>query len=131
VLRKKSEQFSARRWRYRAAVIQTSSDNEKGNLTMPDWKQLATMTPEPSLLDAIAFAEGELTILEYVRYIRNADDFVAHLRTLPDAEAVALVKQAMREGDKRHNQQELFRNRAFTQWMVDMATYIDTFGQGQ
>jgi hypothetical protein len=96
---------------------------------MPDWKQLAAMTPEPSLLDAIAFAEGELTILEYVRYIRNADDFVAHLRTLPDAEAVALVKQAVREGDKRHNQQELFRNRAFTQWMVDMATYIDTFGQ--
>jgi hypothetical protein len=97
---------------------------------MPDWKQLAAMTPEPSLLDAIAFAEGELTILEYVRYIRNADNFVAHLRTLPDAEAVALVKQAMREGDINHNQRELFRNRAFTQWMVDMATYIVTFGQG-
>lgn len=98
---------------------------------MPDWKQLAAMTPEPSLLDAIAFAEGELTILEYVRYIRNADNFVAHLRTLPDAEAVALVKQAMREGDINHNQRELFRNRAFTQWMVDMATYIVTFGQGK
>jgi hypothetical protein len=98
---------------------------------MPDWKQLAAMTPEPSLLDAIAFAEGELTILEYVRYIRNADNFVAHLRTLPDAEAVALVKQAMREGDINHNQRELFRNRAFTQWMVDMATYIVTFGQGE
>ena len=97
---------------------------------MADWKQLAAMTPEPSLLDAIAFAEGELTILEYVRYIRNADNFVDHLRTLPDAEAVALVKQAMREGDKHHNQRELFRNRAFTQWMVDMATYIVTFGQG-
>ena len=97
---------------------------------MADWKQLAAMTPEPSLLDAIAFAEGELTILEYVRYIRNADNFVAHLRTLPDAEAVALVKQAMREGDINHNQRELFRNRAFTQWMVDMATYIVTFGQG-
>ena len=98
---------------------------------MTNWKQLAAMTPEPSLLDAIAFAEGELTILEYVRYIRNADNFVAHLRTLPDAEAVALVKQAMREGDINHNQRELFRNRAFTQWMVDMATYIVTFGQGE
>jgi hypothetical protein len=26
---------------------------------MPDWKQLAVMTPEPSLLDAIAFAEEQ------------------------------------------------------------------------
>jgi hypothetical protein len=98
---------------------------------MPDWKQLAALTPEPSLLDAIAFAEGDLTILEYVRHIRNADNFVDHLRTLPDDEAVALVRQALREGDKRHNQRELFRNRAFTQWMVDMATYIATFGQGE
>ena len=89
---------------------------------MTNWKRLADMTPEPSLLDAIAFAEGDLTILEYVRHIRNADNFVDHLCTLPDDEAVALVRQALREGDKRHNQQELFRNRAFTQWMVDMAT---------
>jgi hypothetical protein len=98
---------------------------------MTDWKQLAAMTPEPSLLDAIAFAEGDMTILEYVRHIRNADNFVDHLRTLPDDEAFALVRQALREGDTRHNQQELFRNRAFTQWMVDMATYIVTFGQGE
>lgn len=26
---------------------------------MTNWKQLAAMTPEPSLLDAIAFAEGQ------------------------------------------------------------------------
>jgi RNA polymerase-interacting CarD/CdnL/TRCF family regulator len=82
---------------------------------MPDWKQLAAMTPEPSLLDAIAFAEGKMTI-----HICNGDGFVAHLRTLPDDEAVALVIQAVREGDTRHNQNELFRSRAFAQWMEDM-----------
>ena len=82
---------------------------------MTDWKRLADMTPEPSLLDAIAFAEGKWTI-----HINNAEGFVAHLRTLPDDEAVALVKQAVRQGDTRHNRAELFRSRAFTQWMKDM-----------
>lgn len=82
---------------------------------MPDWKQLAAMTPEPSLLDAIAFAEGKMTI-----YINDGDRFVDHLRTLPDDEAVALVRQSVREGDTRHNQNELFRSRGFTQWLKDM-----------
>jgi len=36
---------------------------------MPDWKQLAAMTPEPSLLDAIAFAEQQQ--LENRRSLHN------------------------------------------------------------
>jgi hypothetical protein len=69
---------------------------------MPDWKQLAAMTPEPSLLDAIAFSEREENMLS--------------------DEAIEAYITKMRA---------LFRNRAFTQWMVDTATYIDTFGQGR
>lgn len=82
---------------------------------MTNWKRLADMTPEPSLLDAIAFAEGKMTIR-----INDGERFVDHLRTLPNDEAVALAKQALREGDTRHNQQELFRSRGFTQWLKDM-----------
>ncbi len=98
---------------------------------MTNWKRLADMTPEPSLLDAIAFAEGDMTILEYVRHIRNADNFVTHLRTLPDDEAVALATQALREGDINHNRRELLHNRAFTQWMVDMAHSGALMGYGK
>jgi len=82
---------------------------------MTNWKRLADMTPEPSLLDAIAFAEKKWTI-----HINDGDGFMDHLRTLPDDEAVALVRQAVREGDTRHNQNELFRSRGFTQWLKDM-----------
>jgi hypothetical protein len=105
---------------------------------MTNWKRLADMTPEPSLLEAIAFAEREENMLSdeaikaYITKMRavheqplnyplriiNAKGFVTHLRTLPDDEAVALAIHAVREGD---NQQELLRNRAFTQWIVDMA----------
>jgi hypothetical protein len=73
------------------------------------------MTSEPSLLDAIAFAEGKWPI-----HIRDGDEFVAYLRTLPDDEAVALVRQAVRHGDIHHNRRELLRSHAFTQWMKDM-----------
>lgn len=92
---------------------------------MTDWTTLQDSNPEPSLLDAIAFAEGKMTI-----YINNAEGFVAHLRTLPNDEAVALVKHAVREGDVNHNRRELFRSHAFTRWTRDMAKYINTFGQG-
>jgi hypothetical protein len=107
---------------------------------MTNWKRLADMTPEPSLLEAIAFAEREENMLSdeaikaYITKMRavheqplnyplriiNAEGFVTHLRTLPDDEAVALAKHAMREGDINHNRRELLHNRAFTQWMVDM-----------
>jgi len=46
---------------------------------------------------------------------------VAHLRTLPNDEAVKLANQAMRGDNQRQNQQALLRNRAFSQWLVDMA----------
>jgi hypothetical protein len=82
---------------------------------MTNWKILFDVNPEPSLLDAIAFSEGKLNV-----YINDGDGFVAYLRTLPDDEAVALVRQAVREGDTRHNQNELFRSRGFTQWLKDM-----------
>ena len=118
---------------------------------MTNWKQLADNNPEPSLLDAIAFAKHEENMLSdeaieaYITKMRavheqplnyplriiNAEGFVTHLRTLPNDEAVALVKHAVREGDVSHNRRELFRSRAFTRWMRDMATYIDTFGQGE
>ena len=118
---------------------------------MPNWKLLQDSNPEPSLLDAIAHAKHEENMLSdeaieayiaemravheqplnYPLRINNAEGFVAHLRTLPDAEAVALVKHAVREGDTRHNREELFRSRAFAQWMKDAATYIATFGQGE
>ena len=107
---------------------------------MTNWKRLAAMTPEPSLLDAIAFSEREESMfsdeaieayitkmramheqpLNYPLRIINAEGFVAHLRTLPNDEAVALTKHAMREGDINHNRRELLHNRAFNQWMVDM-----------
>lgn len=82
---------------------------------MTNWKRLADMTPEPSLLDAIAFAEGKWAI-----HIYDGDDFVAHLRTLPDDEAVALATQAVREGDTKHNHRQLFLSRSFVQWLKDM-----------
>lgn len=82
---------------------------------MTNWKTLLDVNPEPSLLDAIAFAEGKMTI-----YINDGDRFVDHLRTLPNDEAVALAKQALRKGNTRHNRNELFRSRGFTQWLKDM-----------
>ena len=107
---------------------------------MTNWKRLADMTPEPSLLEAIAFAEREENMLSdeaieaYITKMRaiheqplnyplriiNAEGFVTHLRTLPNDEAVALVKYAVREGDINHNRRELLHNRAFNQWVVDM-----------
>lgn len=54
-------------------------------------------------------------------YVYNGDDFVAHLRTLPNDEAVKLANQAMRGDNQRQNQPALLRNRAFSQWLVDMA----------
>jgi hypothetical protein len=50
----------------------------------------------------------------------DGDDFVAHLRTLPDDEAVALATQAVREGDTKHNHRQLFLSRSFVQWLKDM-----------
>jgi hypothetical protein len=108
---------------------------------MTNWKRLADTNPEPSLLDAIAHAKDEENMfsdeaieayiaemravqeqpLNYPIRINNTEGFVAYLRTLPDAEAVALAKHAVREGDIRHNRRELLHNRAFNQWMVDMA----------
>jgi hypothetical protein len=108
---------------------------------MTNWKRLADSNPAPSLLDAIAHAEHEENMfsdeaieayiaemravqeqpLNYPIRINNAEGFVAHLRTLPNDEAVALVKHALREGDVSHNRRELLRSDAFTQWLVDMA----------
>jgi len=108
---------------------------------MTNWKRLADRTPEPSLLDAIAHAEHEENMLSdgaieayiaemravqeqplnYPIRINNAEGFVAHLRTLPNDEAVALARHTVREGDIRHNRRELLHNRDFVQWMVDMA----------
>jgi hypothetical protein len=118
---------------------------------MTNWKTLQDSNPEPSLLDAIAHARHEENMLSdeaieayiaemravheqplnYPLRINNAEGFVAHLRTLPDAEAVALVKHAVREGDTRHNREELFRSRAFAQWMKDMAKSGALMGDDQ
>jgi hypothetical protein len=118
---------------------------------MTNWKSLQDINPEPSLLDAIAFAKHEENMLSdeaieayitkmravheqplnYPLRINNAEGFVAHLRTLPDDEAVALVKHAVREGDTRHNREELFRSRAFTQWMKDMVKSGALMGDDQ
>ena len=107
---------------------------------MTNWKSLQDNNPEPSLLDAIAHARDEENMfsdeaieayiaemravheqpLNYPIRINNAEGFVAHLRTLPNDEAVALTKHAVREGDTRHNQNELFGSRGFTQWLKDM-----------
>jgi hypothetical protein len=93
---------------------------------MTNWKTLLDVNPEPSLLDAIAFAEGTINI-----YVHDGDGFVAHLRTLPDDEAVALAKQALRGGNRRQNQNELFRSHAFTQWMVDLVKSGALMGDDQ
>jgi hypothetical protein len=107
---------------------------------MTNWKILFDVNPEPSLLDAIAHAEREENMLSdeaieayiaemravqeqplcYPLRVNNAEGFVAYLRTLPNDEAVALARHAVREGDTRHNQNELFRSRGFTQWLKDM-----------
>jgi len=54
-------------------------------------------------------------------YEGRGDDFAAHLRTLPDEEAVALATHAVRTGlDKEHNKRVLFRSMAFLDWVLDM-----------
>lgn len=53
-------------------------------------------------------------------YEDKADEFVEHLRTLPDDDAVALAKTALREANREHNTRVLFRSKAFTTWMLDM-----------
>jgi hypothetical protein len=118
---------------------------------MTNWKRLADMTPEPSLLDAIAHAEHEENMfsdeaieayiaemravqeqpLNYPIRIINVEGFVAHLRTLPDDEAVALATHAVREGDIHHNRRELLRSRGFTQWMKDMVKSGALMGYGK
>lgn len=51
----------------------------------------------------------------------HGDAFVALLRTLPDEEAVALAKHAVRVGlDKEHNQRVLFRAKTFPDWLLEM-----------
>lgn len=92
---------------------------------MPDWKDLMDVNPEPSLLDAIAFAEGRMNI-----HIRDGDGFVSYLRTLPDAKAVELVKKAVRDGNAGHNQRELFRAHGFIEWMKDMVKSGALLGEG-
>jgi len=82
---------------------------------MTNWKILFDVNPEPSLLDAIAFSEGKLNV-----YINDGDGFVAYLRTLPDADAVSIAKQAVRGGYREHNTRELFRSRSVIDWLIEM-----------
>lgn len=56
-----------------------------------------------------------------VIYEGRGAEFVTHLRTLPDEEAVALAKYAVTVGpDKEHNQRELFRTKTFPDWLLEM-----------
>ena len=50
----------------------------------------------------------------------QGDAFTAHLRTLPDEEAAALAKVALREGFRERNGRELFKSKAFKDWMLEM-----------
>jgi hypothetical protein len=50
---------------------------------------------------------------------------------MPNDEAVALVKHAVREGDIHHNRRELLRSHAFTQWMKDMVKSGALVGETQ
>lgn len=51
----------------------------------------------------------------------HGDAFVALLRTMSDADAVAFVKNAANVGlDKNHNQRELLLAKSFKPWVTEM-----------
>lgn len=58
----------------------------------------------------------------------RADEFVAHLFTLPVEEAVALTKTAVRGANRRQNTHALFRSKAFVVWLAREDVQIAAFG---
>ena len=48
----------------------------------------------------------------------RADEFVAHLQSLPVDEAIALAKDAVRGANRAHNSRVLFRAKSMAAWLV-------------
>lgn len=75
---------------------------------------------------------GEGNTMKPIRIDDGAgDDFVRHLRTLPDKEAVALCKHAVKVGpDAHHNIRQLSLSHTFTQWLLDMEHLFEVHDDG-